>query len=456
MKMNNNEKYLKEELEGFRHNRGRACTYCLPPFNPCELVYNVLFHYRNKTPNTKVYIVVEKFTMRLKLVEYFRDCGFNYGDVTIITKEYVSRSNAYINDMSIFIDIFDIDKIEQFASKGRFAFAIFTKNNLDSTFNIEVRKYLPEIITSVTNLGIVDLLKSPVEEYWINASLDDKDRTQYDKYTKHITETMTIFGSLDVVSKCRIGTQNMSAAQFREILAKQNGWSIDLDCSGEFNRQIDEMYNPNSLGEKAAFIYNLISERKRLVTDNECKLNEILNCIKTIGENKKILIINYRGEFANKVYNYLNKNGITCGNYHDEAETEFLRDECGEVITYKSGVNKGKPKPFKSSAISSFYLECFDNNRLNVLSCKNNMINTTKCKKVDAIIFTSPLCIPIDEFILKYIDIKIVTPIITYIIYCDNTIEYSKLKNKQIKDNIKICSDKSNAEFDAESGDVIL
>ena len=84
------------------------------------------------------------------------------------------------------------------------------------------------------------------------------------------------------------------------------------------------------------------------------------------------------------------------------------------------------------------------------------MINTTKCRKVDAIIFTSPLCIPIDEFILKYIDIKIVTPIITYIIYCDNTIEYSKLKNKPIKDNIKICSDKSNAEFDAESGDVIL
>ena len=261
---------------------------------------------------------------------------------------------------------------------------------------------------------------------------------------------------LSVWNKCRIGDseQGISAATFREWLANKNGWSFDLDISCDFNKQLDEIYNPNSLYERANLIYNITRERANLVSDCKNKLLAIRDIISK-NLNKRILIISKRGEFANIIFNYLNENNLNCGVYHDEIEPQYVTNDDGDIVCYKSGEKKGQPKPFGAVALSNLYLEKFNAKEINILCVKNNM--DTKIEAYfDIIIFTSVNCINIEEFIYKYPKIDLPSPIITYKIYCNDTIEYSKLNSMPIKNNIKIIENEKNIEICDESGDIIL
>lgn len=45
-------------------------------------------------------------------------------------------------------------------------------------------------------------------------------------------------------------------------LAYSNGWSTDMDKFIEFNWQIDELYNPNTLEERDIAVFNITNLRK--------------------------------------------------------------------------------------------------------------------------------------------------------------------------------------------------
>ena len=156
------------------------------------------------------------------------------------------------------------------------------------------------------------------------------------------------------------------------------------------NRQIDECYNPNILLDKATLCYEIIRKRSNLVTDNDVKLNAILDIVKE-NTGKQIMIISKRGEFAARVTAYLEENGIDCGDYHDAIEPRVLVDENGIPVLYKSGANKGKPRIVKSKAISSANERLFQQGQLKVLSVKNSSSDELQIA-VDVWILTSPLC----------------------------------------------------------------
>ena len=193
-----------------------------------------------------------------------------------------------------------------------------------------------------------------------------------------------------------------------------------------FNRQIDECYNPNILLDKATLCYEIIRKRSNLVTDNDVKLNAILDIVKE-NTGKQIMIISKRGEFAARVTAYLEENGIDCGDYHDAIEPRVLVDENGIPVLYKSGANKGKPRIVKSKAISSANERLFQQGQLRALSVKNSSSDELQIA-VDVWILTSPLCDEVTT--LKYRFNKVLfngAPHIIYKVFLQGTIEETKL-----------------------------
>lgn len=461
--MNNEQKLILQLIDGFKAQKGKASCYAYKPLKPENIIAVFINLHRQKYQNTTIFIVTRDYDERVKIKEILENHGLAY-NVTILTKTYIRLDYNYNYTFTFIIGCNDdYPFISHLSKQSKFTFNILTEYTTKSTFNDWINKNLPIIKTNInTNDLIKDRLNYPVEERHIGVELSDDDRKQSDKYDDYIKTSMTIFGSFENADKCRIGDNvlNISAGEFRYQLAKENGWSETLDTTIEFNKNIDDIYNPNALFERANVLYNIIRERSNLVTDNNAKLEKIVEIINN-NPNKQILIVSKRGEFANTIANYINENTeYLCGEYHDCIPEQYLKDENGEYITYKTGENKGKRKLFKSKALSTMCLDRFNSSdktqKINLLSIKNS--SDVKLKTaIDLVIFTSSLCLSTNEFIERYSDIEFISnPLNTFVIYCNNTIEDTKLHNRQLTRNVTLIEEEKNFTIDENSGEIYL
>ena len=202
------------------------------------------------------------------------------------------------------------------------------------------------------NTTVAEDVFNEIRQFYVPKCYNDK--KEYDKQTAFINNSMTVIGNIENIKRIKCGDYklNLSAAEVRYNIAKSNGWSENLDMSIPFNKQIDEIYNPNALLERVCTIYEIMKNRRDLVTDNKNKLPVILDIINRHPD-KQFVVISKRGEFAAEITKYLNNNNIKCGDYHDNIESAIAVDDNGVPILIKSGKDKGKPKIVCSQAISS-------------------------------------------------------------------------------------------------------
>lgn len=420
------DKFIQQVIDGFQANKGKASLYCFNTDIIPKLIHNVFSRIYNKRGHVQMFVAVDKYSIRQDIMKYF--INYREYDFKVITKDYIKDKYHYLYMITIIIDITDYDIIKKLSDESNFTLSIFTKNVMNNDFIMNVRNILPTINTIDLDKAIRrEQIYSPVEETLINIALSNDNRLLYNKYTDYINQCMSIFGSLDTIEKCRVGdiANNISSIEFRNRLAKNNGWSYDLDMSIDFLKQIDDVYNPNNLLEKACDFYTFTKDRRNLITDSEDKLDTILKlCLK--HDDKNIIIVSKRGEFAATVTKHLIKNGCTCGDYHDCIPTTTCLDDDNNIICYKTGPNKGKPKPFGYKAKSSFTEAKFNQGYINIISMKSASDNQIKVA-CDVIIFTSPLCGNIIDFKSRFSNIKFTNNIV-YTIYCENTIEENNIK----------------------------
>lgn len=456
--MNNIQKYIVQLIEKFKEQKGKGSCYCFNPVKYEQIITVFINLHRQKRQDTNILIVTKDYNQRMKIKETLEHYGL-IDNVTILTKTYIKTEYKYNYTFSFLLDVDDLILINHFNTQTKFTFAIFTENvNI-----IEIHKVLPCIRPSITFGDLQkDRINYPVEEEHLGVNMSNDDIELSKRYDEYISQSMSIFGSFENADKCRIGDTilNISAAQFRYDLAIENGWSETLDTTIEFNNRLDAIYNPNALYERANTLYNIIRERSNLLTDNNSKLEKIIEIINN-NRNKKILIVSKRGEFANIIANYINENTeFLCGEYHDCIPEQYLKDENGNYIVYKSGENKGKNKLFKSKALSTMCLERFNSSdnsqRINLLSIKNS--SDTKLKTaIDIVIFTSSLCSTTPEFINRYTNIDFNTnPLKVYVIYCNDSLETNKLQNRISFKNVKLIQSQENIKIDEINGAVYL
>lgn len=448
-------------MDKFVEKKGKASCYALKPVKPENIITVFINAHRQKRNDTKILIVTDTYEQRLKIKDILEKHNL-IDNVTILTRKFINGYYNYIYHFTFLLGCDnDIDVLKHLNHQSKFTLNVLTEYN--PSLNEEINKVLPIITTNVTfNELCQDRLKYPVEETHIPITISDEDKEQSDKYDKYISSSMSIFGSFENADKCRIGDTvlNISAGEFRYNLAKENGWSETLDTNIEFNKNIDEIYNPNSLFERANTLYNIIRERSNLLTDNNAKIPAIIDIINK-HKDKKILIVSKRGEFANLIANYINENTeYLCGEYHDCIPEQYIKDENGEYITYKSGENKGKRKLFKSKALSTMCLNRFNSSdksfAINLLSIKNSSDIKLKTA-IDIVIFTSSVCYSPNDFISRYSNIEFNSnPLISYMIYCNNTIESNKINERLLTNNVKLIEFEKNIQIDEENGAIYL
>lgn len=458
------DKAIKTIIDGFQAQKGKMSFYCFDQEFIPEIIYNVIIPFHNKHPEQQIFIVVDCYNTRAAIMNYLKKKqeitsknGFN---IKILSKDYVNIRYHYNYKLIITVGVNDdFGVIKHLYNESKFTLCILTKNIMNNEFIYNVRNILPAI--DIDNTAIDNAkarIYSPVEEHRVGVELSDKDRNAYDKFTDYINVSISILGNIYNIERCKKGDDklNISAAEFRTNLAKENGWSENLDTNILFMKQIDDIYNPNIIYERACTFYSIAKNRRDLVSDNEAKFEAIKNiCLE--HKDKNILIVSKRAEYAAKITDYLQKNMIACADYHDCLEDKVAVDEMGVPIITKSGINKGKPKIIGWQAQSSLNEKRFNAGIINVLSIKN--ASNPKLKiACDVVIFTSPLCDSIIDLKTRFDDVIFNgVPTLTYMLYCRNTVENDKMVKDKINPIIKIIDDTENSvSYDEISGDIVL
>lgn len=454
------DKFASDIMQGVNKNMGRGSCYCLSPLKPYHLVAKSVITYSRKHNNKEILIVVDNYSTRQQIYTALREmCPTEDYNVKILSSAYVSPKYHYNHDYIITCCVNDFIIIRKLYSDSIFMLSIFTEVIKEQTVIQAIRQLLPHIDSTVTiNDARASLIYLPVEEYHVGVDLTPEDNDKYNKCTDYINQSVKIFGDLKNIDRCKRGYPelNISANKFRTNLAYENGWRETLDTTVELLANIDKIYNPNTLFERACNFYNITAERRNILTDNNEKINKIIEICNNHTD-KRILIVSKRGEFAAAITERINnETSLTCLDYHDCIEDAMLVDDMGMPVLHKSGINKGKPRIIKATAISNRNLTEFNQRKANVLSIKYSSDPKIKTD-IDVIIITDGLYEDITSIRTRYSDIEFnENPTICYRLYCKNTIEAKQLKDYKPTANIQIIDNNDELIYNEDTGDIII
>lgn len=438
-----------------------SCIIPLPLNDKC-IILGILQRIYSRAPNAQVLILVGSFQERIEIIEFLtqQEDEENNNEfkrlidnkiLRLLTIDYLERNGTSISPyVALVYHCANIGKhLEELLIRARFKLVILNRL-MSSPEDMNKLYALCPLLDDFKQNELDELRTStPVEEKWIGIDIpeDSEDAKLLAYYNEYIITSIRIFGSLDNVQQARVGNMalNISANQICYQIAYDNGWNEHLDMSIDLNVQLDELYNPSNLHDRASKTYEVIRNRSQLLSDYEGKLGEVLKIVEE-NKNDRILIINKRGEFANRITEYINQlsEEPICGNYHDRIEPIPAIDLDGNPVFFKSGEQKGKRRLMCSQAQKTRNEHLFKIGKLRVL-CTNSAPDKDLNIKVDTIIITSPLCEDIKSYMYRLANVYYPNgKIKLYSIYVKNSIEQSRLQNKSLANNHKIVNKSEN------------
>ena len=463
---------FEDAIFEWRDKKGCGTAIIPHPLNDKVMVLGVLQQIYNKDMNKIVHIVVDEWSTRQDIIDFItnqpdkeNNAEFKkllaHEKILVFTQRYVRRTDINIryngvrlnaNKIVIYYHPHEIYQSDiDFIKSHKFKLVILNKimTPQDMNFLYPVVPLLHEF-----KQNEIDEIRTstPVEDMWYPISITPN--SEEDKllkyYNEYIQTSLNIFGSFDIMQQARIGNTklNISADVICNNIALENGWRPNLDMSVELNLNLDALYNPNNLRERALMTYDVIRNRSALVSDYKGKLEKILEIVEE-NPTAKILIVNKRAEFASKITQYINEHSISviCANYHDKIEDIEAVDINGNPLYYKSGPRKGERRTMGSKAQKTLNQKLFNRGDIRVLST-NNAPDKDLSIDVDVIIITSPLCENIDSYLYRLDKVHYPTPPIKlYSLFVKNSLEETKLLHKPIKETHQIVN---KCEIDAE------
>ena len=449
----NADELFEEATLNWRDNRGVGTAFVPAPLNDKVLVYKVLSKMYARSPTMTTVIVVNEFGERNQIIEFLTHQNDEENDaefkklindklIRIFTAEFLIKGNWHsAATLCIWYKPKEYTKnlgVVLYANKCKFRLIVLSKLFTKADEMKQLYKLAP--LLDCFKQSELDALRvsTPVEDMWIDVTIpeDSESWKLYQHYSKYLETTLNIFGSFAKINEARIGNTSftLSSTEICNQIASANGWNDPLDTNYEYNRAIDDMYNPNALKERASKMYDYIRSRGNLVADYERKLEKILELVRT-HSGEKILIINKRGEFANKVTEYLNNNSESdiCGNCHNKVDDIEAVDRYGNPIFIKSGKEKGKRKIMGWKAQMTLNQDKYNDNQIQCLSLANSPDKSLRVY-VDVVIITSPLCEDIEAYLYRLSNVRFnPEKIKLFSIFCKNTIEQQKLFNKSVQ-----------------------
>ena len=469
------EDLFNEAIIHWRDAKGVGTALIPKSLNDKLLVLGVLQRVLARSPTKSVAIITNTYNERLDLIDFITTQEDEENNkefkhfialkiLKIVTSNLVDSIGGMITPPNLVI-LYHIDDFNEAFERvlTRIKFNLVILNSLVNVKGVNLLYDKAPILQDFKQNEIDEVrINTPVKDMWIDITIPDdtEDYKLLNYYNDYITTSLNIFGSFDNIKKARLGNTdyNISSTQICNQIAQENGWNDHLDMSIELNVQIDSLYNPSNIKERASQTYEIIRNRANLLSDYEGKLDAILNIVKD-NPNKKILIINKRGEFASKVTEYINSmsDTIVCGNYHDKVEPIPAVDENGNPIFYKSGKNKGERKLMMAQAQKTLNQTLFNNGDLQILSTSSAPDKDLSIN-VDIIVITSPLCDDIRSYLyrLSHLFFNANTAIL-YTLYIKGSLEQARLESKIVDENHTIVNKcEENVVFDDNSNFILV
>ena len=444
-------------VDVWRLNKGIG-TFVIPaPFDALRPLLYILPQLYNKSPMTSVVIIVKDFADRRSIESYlttlnnevwnnsFRTVIHN-GSLRILTTEYAAE---HINDYSPLLTIIYNPSIFHFV---HIAMIAKSKFNLVILSKLLDNKTMDDFYTVAPSIGnfsqnVIDEVRTnrPVKECLVGLTImaDTELDKEMNYYNREISTALAIFGNFDNIKYARLGNSatNCSSMMICDAIARTNGWDNHLDMSSEFNRDIDKLYSPSAIKERADSIYNIIRERSTKLASSKDKLSNILDIVNN-NSDKNILIINKYGEFANLVTDYLNdKSGKRiCANCHDKVDNVPAVDDYGNPILIKSGPKKGQHKLLGVIAQKKLAQKLMNSHKINVISCGASPDKSLDVD-IDLVIITSPLCDTIESYFYRLSKVHFSNEVLLYTLFYRSTLEEKKLEDRTVPVNHIIIND---------------
>lgn len=435
-------------IEEWRIKKGIGTAIIPFGVNDKVLILGILQRVYNNKNFGRTFIITSDFNERSQLVDFlthqdeeennkeFKDL-ISKKTIKIVSKNLVEDNLFTLNGIFSLVILYHVEDITNIIcealNKGKFKLVIVNKLIVDEDRS-KLYKICPLLETFKEDEVRSIRLSTPVEEMLVDVQLNSKDKETLKQHNDYITTSVNIFGDLKMLDKARIGDKdnNVSAEEVCRRVAISNGWSENLDMSIEYNRQIDFLFNPISLSDRAKLTYDIIRARTELLASNESKLQAIYEIVKE-HSNKKILIINKKANFATQVRDYLNKgfDKQVCECFHDQLDSIELKDINGNFVTYKSGAKAGMIKMAGAQLQCTMNMSSFNNNRINVLSV-GNAPDKKLAIDVDIVIITSPLCNDIESYIYRLDKVNFNSPIKLFTLYISNTLEQRHLQERRL------------------------
>lgn len=448
---------FENAINHWRDNKGIGTALISHPLNDKLMVLGVLQRIYARSPTINTIIITKSFNERQNITEFltqqenseenneeFKNL-ISSGKIKIFTDSYIKTYKVFTYPLLCVWYRPDsaVQEILDYVSRCKFRLIVINKF-LSKYEDISKIYQIAPLLSDFQQAEVEAIrLSTPVEETQIGIDIptDDNISKLLKYYDEYIATSLNIFGSFDIIKQANVGNQqlNISSTQICYQIAQENGWNEHLNMNVEFNIEIDRLYNPNNLKERASKTYEIIRERNKLLSDYNGKLNAILDIVHT-NNDKKILIINKRGEFANIVTEFLNTFSKTdiCGNYHDKVDNIPAITFTGQPLYYKSGAKKGERKVMGAKAQKTLNVERFNNNFIHVLSTNNSPDKDLNID-IDVIIITSPMCEDIKSYIYRLSKVYFRSKKIDlYTIYCKNTNEQKIVEKKSLLDNHSI------------------
>ena len=429
----------------WRMNKGIG-TFIIPaPLDVLRPLLMILPAMYNKSPTLVTNIIVADFVDKDKVTDYLLHKSepvhsnvysrlITDGFIKIMTVSEATDRFTYLNPNLVviynpkeclycYVGLLDKAKFKLVLSSILFTGGLEQLNNL-----------VPRV--GSYNQASIDEIRSsrPVKETLVPLVIDENSnlKKKLDYYNKEISTAIAIFGDFDTIKMARLGNSNTNSSSMAVCynIARQNGWNENLDMTIQFNVEIDELYSPNALKERASGIYEIIRSRSLALASSDEKLSYILKIVED-NVDKNILIINKHGDFANEVTKYINDNTHydSCYNYHDKVENIPAIDDNGNEVLIKSGINKGKPKMLGVKSQKNLAQKLMNKGAIHVLST-NAAPDKDLAVNIDVVVITSPLCDTIETYLYRLSKVEFAKEVQLYTLYYKGSLEEKKLDER--------------------------
>ena len=457
---------FESAINHWNKNIGVGSALIPAPLNDVDMIVAILERMYAKNPNNSILVIVKDFKARAEFIEYlthqedeennneFKDI-LNKKYLKVLTESFIERNdNNYHQILTIVYRPTTLpDYIIKQLNNARFKLVVMNKLFTNSEDTVKLHKICP-LLDDFKQSEIDELRTNrPVEEIMVGVDIpsDTEDAALLKYYDEYIATTLNIFGTFDVIQQARIGNAalNISSIRICSQIAADNGWNEHLDMSIEYNREIDALYNPNSLRDRANKVYEVIRNRSQLLSDYSEKLKVIKDIVDKYPEDN-FLIINKRGEFASMVTSYLNNlsDHDICGDFHDKVDNVPATDDYGNPIFVKSGKCKGQRRMYGSKMQKSV------NNRrivLGNLRClsTNNAPDKDLFGTFHHIIISSTQCENVESYLYRLSKISFDRrKILVHTLYCKGTSEENAIKDREVSPTHNIIYEKENVSID--------